>query len=126
MRTIRVMLVGLLGAIATLSLVAGTKAQNKTYTVVGFYSGAQPSPALLEKASLAVGEKMTGFTQVSDPDAAAHRVEILFKRDSFEIYVDALPLERRPPAAVEKQSLITWSQQGEFAREAAEAHTASN
>lgn len=114
MRTIRVMLVGLLGAFAALSLFAGPKAQNKTYSVVGYFApGKQPSPALVEKASRALGEKMAGFTQVMDSSEAAHQVEILFKRDSFEIYVDALPLERRPPAAVEKQSLVAWSEKSD-------------
>lgn len=114
MRTIRVMLVGLLGAFAALSLFAGPKAQNKTYSVVGYFSpGKQPSPALVEKASRALAEKMAGFTQVMDAGEAAHKVEILFKRDSFEIFVDALPLERRPPAAIEKQSLVAWSEKSD-------------
>ena len=125
MRTIRVMLAGLLGATA-LSLVAATTAQKKTYTVVGYYAGAQPSAALLEKASKAVGEKMAGFAQVQDPNEAEHNVQVRFKRDSFELYVDALPLERRPHSAVEKQSLFVWSQQGDLARDRAEGRGGSN
>ena len=125
MRTIRVMLAGLLGATA-LSLIAATTAQKKTYTVVGYYSGAQPSAALMEKASKAVGEKMAGFTQVQDPNEAKHTVQVKFTRNTFEVYVDALPLERRPHAAVEKQSLFVWAQQGEFARETAEGHGITN
>lgn len=126
MRTIRVMLAGLLGATAALSLVAATKVQKKTYSVVGYYAGALPSAPLVEKASKAVGEKMAGFTQVADPNEAEHTVQVKFTRSSFEIYVDALPLERRPNRVVEKQSFQTWSEQGEFAREAAEGRGISN
>lgn len=126
MRTTRVMLAGLLGAFAALSLVAATKAPKKTYTVVGYYAGAQPSAALLEKASKAVGERMAGFTQVMDPNEAQHTVQVKFTRQNFEVYVDALPLERRPNATVEKQSLFQWSQQGDLARERAESSRASN
>jgi hypothetical protein len=122
MRTIRVMLVGLLGALAVLSLAAAPKEPKKTYSVVGYFSGGKPSPALLEKASRAIGEKMAGFTQVTDPNEATHRIEILFRRDSFEIYMDALPLERRPPAAIEKQSLITWSEKSDQLVEAMQGH----
>ena len=46
MKTIRLLFVGLAGLAATLALVAGTKESKKTYTVEGFYTGAQPSPAL--------------------------------------------------------------------------------
>jgi len=122
MRTIRVMLAGLLGATLALSLVAATKVQKKTYSVVGYYAGAQPSPALMEKAAKAVGEKMAGYTQVLDPNDAAHDVQVRFNRDSFEIYVDALPLERRPHSAVEKQSVYQWYQQGDLAREYADGN----
>jgi hypothetical protein len=126
MKTIRLLFVGLAGLAATLALVAGTKEPKKTYMVVGYYAGAQPSPELLAKASLAVGEKMTGFTQVQDANEAQHKVQVRFRRDSFEIYIDALPLERRPNATVEKQSIFAYSQQGDLARETAEGHGLNN
>lgn len=122
MKTIRLLFVGLAALAATLASVAGTEGSKKTYTVVGYYAGTQPSAALLQKASLAVGEKMAGFTQVQDPAEAVHTVEIKFKRDSFEIYVDALPLERRPHSAVEKQSLFVQYQQGDLARDYADGN----
>ncbi len=124
MRTLRVIVAGLLGAFAALSLVAATKTQNKnTYSVVGYYPGlAQPAPALVEKAAHALGEKMAGMTQVANPDDAEHKVQILFRRDSFEIYVDALPLEKRPPAGIEKQSLFQQYQQGDLARDYADGN----
>jgi len=124
MRTLRVILVGLLGVFAALSLAAATKTQNKkTYSVVGYYPGqAQPSPALVGKAAHALGEKMAGMTQVANPEDAEHKVQILFRRDSFEIFVDALPLEQHPPAAIEKQSLFQQYQQGDLAREYADGN----
>jgi hypothetical protein len=122
MKTIRLLFVGLAGLTATLALVAGAKEPKKTYTVVGYYAGAQPSAALLEKASKAVGEKMAGFTQVQDPNEAEHQVQVRFNRETFEVYVDALPLERRPHSAVEKQSLFVWSEQGDLARDRADGH----
>lgn len=127
MKTIRLLFAGLAGLTATLALAAGTKESKKTYTVVGYYAGvSQPSAALVEKAAKAVGEKMAGFTQVQDPNEAVHTVEIKFTRNSFEIYVDALPLERRPHSAVEKQSIFAAYQQGDLARETAEGRSVSN
>jgi hypothetical protein len=127
MKTMRLLFVGLASLTATLALVAGTKESKKTYTVVGYYAGvSQPSAVLVEKAAKAVGEKMAGFTQVQDPNEAEHTVEIKFRRNSFEIYVDALPLERRPHSAVEKQSLFAFYQQGDLARDAAEGRGINN
>lgn len=115
MKMMRWLLVGLLGGIATLSLVAGTQ-EKKTYTVVGYFSGSQkPSAELLAKAAQAVGERMAGFTQVQDSNEAAHDVQVLFRRNSFEILVDALPLQREPNSAVEQHSILMARQEGDLA-----------
>ena len=95
MKTIRCLLtLGLLGALAALPAFAtGPKA--KTYTVVGYFERATPSPELVSQAARAVGDKMAGMTQVQNAEDADHTVEILFGRGTFQVYVDALPLEKR-------------------------------
>lgn len=95
MKTIRTFLtLGLLGALAALPALAAD-AKAKTYTLVGYYEGAEPAPDLVAKAAQAVGAKMSGMTQVQNPEDADHSVEILFKRGSFQVYVDALPVVQK-------------------------------
>lgn len=90
MKALRTLLTaGLL--VTAVTAFAATKPE--TYIIVGYYKGAKPSLELYGKATLAVAEKVEGMVQVAslgdDPD---HRIEVLFTKDSFKVYVDALPL----------------------------------
>jgi len=100
----RLLIPGLASLGATLSAFAVQKAA-PTYTVVGYFRDLQPKPELVQKAALAVSEKMAGMAQVQDANEADHAVEILFQRDGFKIYVDALPLERKPAPVIQAHSL---------------------
>jgi hypothetical protein len=84
---------GLLLGVA--SLAGAKEAKTKSYTLYGFWTQGKPSPELVQQAAKAVEERMAGMTIVGQPEKADHNVEVLFRRDSFEIYVDALPLAGR-------------------------------
>ena len=85
------LLLGLTAATAA-AADATTAPKAKTYAVRGFFNGTKPAPALLEKAAIEIGAKMKGAVQVQNPDDADHVVQVLFKRGSYKVYVDALPL----------------------------------
>ena len=122
MKTIRhILTLGLLGALAALPALAATP-KVETYVVTGYFDGAKPSAEVLAKAAAAVGQKMTGMTQVQDAADAKHVVEILFKRGQYQIFVDALPLERRQPKMVSDRYVSEISLAGEMARDAADGH----
>ncbi len=90
MKTLRLLLTSTLLLVGA-SAFAATKTE--TYTVVGYYKGAKPSVELYGKATLAVAQKVAGMVQVASVrDEPDHRVEVLFTKDSFEVYMDALPL----------------------------------
>jgi hypothetical protein len=121
MKTMRLLVYGLIaGCVPALALAAGTKPE--TYVVTGYFDGAKPSAEVLAKAAAAVGQKMTGMTQVQDAADAKHVVEILFKRGQYQIFVDALPLERRQPKMVSDRYVSEISLAGERARDAADGH----
>ena len=69
-----------------------TTPKAKTYAVLGFYDGTKPGPALGEKAPKQIGAKMHETIQVKNPEEADHVIQVLFKRGTYKIYVDALPL----------------------------------
>jgi len=125
MKTIRCLLtLGLLGALAALPALA-TVSKPKTYTVAGYFERTAPSPELVNQAAKAVGEKMAGMSQVQDAEVADHTVEILFRRGTFEVYVDALPLERKRLKLEMKQSLYdSFREQPERLRDAADGANA--
>ena len=96
MKTLRRLLTSIL-VLAGAGAFAATKTE--TYTVVGYYKGAKPSVELYGKATLAVAAKAAGMVQVTSPmDEPDHRIEVLFTKDSFLVYVDALPLSNWPSA----------------------------
>jgi hypothetical protein len=66
--------------------------KSETYTVIGYYADAKPSPGQFAEATAAVAKKVAGMTQVTQREEADHRVEVLFAKGKFQIYVDALPL----------------------------------
>ncbi len=86
------LLLGLTAATAS-AAEATTAPKTKTYAVRGFFNGTKPAPALLEKAAVEIGAKMKGAVQVQNPDDADHVVQVLFKRGTYKVYVDALPLD---------------------------------
>ena len=91
MKTARLFVCGLLGGfLPLLAFGAGNKV--KTYVVSGYYVGAKPSDQLVTQAAQEVQAKMAGLKQIEASDDADHSVEILFKRNQFKVYVDALPL----------------------------------
>lgn len=102
MKTLRLLLTaGVVFGAASLAS-ATDQAKSKSYTLHGFWSQGKPSDELVEKAAKAVEERMAGMKLVGLPENADHNVEVLFRRDSFEIYVDALPLAgKRMYAAAE-------------------------
>lgn len=57
---------------------------------------------------------------------AGHTVEILFKRGQYQIFVDALPLERRQPKMVADRYVSEIGLAGEMARDAADGHGRSS
>lgn len=122
MKTIRHLLtLGLLGALAALPALAAN-AKVETYVVTGYFDGAKPSSELVAKAAAAVGQKMAGMAQVQDAADAKHVVEILFKGGQYQIFVDALPLEKRQPKMVADRYVSEISLAAEMARDAADGH----
>ena len=90
MKTLRLLLTaGLLLGVA--SWAGAKEAKPKSYTLQGFWAHGKPSDELVQQAAKAVEERMVGMTPVGLPEKADHNVEVLFWRDTFEIYVDALP-----------------------------------
>lgn len=65
----------------------------KSYAIIGFFVGPRPTAPLLEQASRAIAEKMKGMVQVENPEDTDHLVQVLFKRGTYKVYVDALPLD---------------------------------
>lgn len=119
MKALRCLLcLGLLSGLSVLSHAAKTE----SYVVTGYYDGAKPAPELVEKAAKAVGERMGAMQPAADPDAADHVVEVLFLRDSFKIYVDALPLERKPLRTVMEHGIADLRIKADMAHEQAEGH----
>jgi hypothetical protein len=122
MKTIRQLLtLVVLGALAACpALAANSKAE--TYVVTGYFDGAKPSPALLAQAADAIGKQMAGMTQVQDAADATHVVEILFKRGQYQVFVDALPLDRRQSKMVSERYVSEIGLAAEMARDAADGH----
>ena len=60
-------------------------------------------------------------TAISIQDWCLERLAY-FKAPGYVAFVDALPLEQHPPAAIEKQSLFQQYQQGDLAREYADGN----
>ena len=90
MKTIRFPVCGLVACfLPALALAAGNKTE--TYTVAGYVVGAKPSAELIAKAAREVETKMAGQKQIQCADDADHKVEILFKKGQFKVYVEALP-----------------------------------
>ena len=81
-----------MGSIASAKTEAKPEAKAKTYTLHGFWTQGKPPEKIVEQAAKAVEAKMTGMTLITTPEDVDHSVEVLFRRDSFAIYVDALPL----------------------------------
>jgi hypothetical protein len=121
MKTIRqILTLGLLGALAAVPALAAD-AKPKTYTVAGYFERGTPSAELVNKAAKAVGEKMAGMTQTQNAEDADHTVEILFKNGTYQIFVDALPLEKKRLKLETKQVLYdSFREQPERLRDAAD------
>lgn len=93
MKTLRFLLLGLAAALSTSAFAAATApAKSETYTLAGFATRGKPSEQLVQQASVAVQSRMQGMNLITDPEKADHYVEVVFRRDSFELFVDALPL----------------------------------
>lgn len=96
MKTPRLLLCAalLLGLTAANAPAADTTIAPKaqTFAVRGFFDGTKPAPTLIEKAAAEIGAKMKGAVQVQNPDDADHIVQVLFKRGTYKVYVDALPI----------------------------------
>ena len=84
----------LLGA-SLLSAAPASAPKAQTYALAGFCTRGKPPADLVEQAARAVESRTAGMKLVADPEEADHYVEVLFLRDSFEVYVDALPLAGR-------------------------------
>jgi len=91
MKPIRLLLLTAWLGVTAVALSA-TTSQPETYFAVGYYKGEKPSAVLLEKATAAVAQKVAGMVQTTDTENSDHRIEILFTRGNFEVYVDAIPL----------------------------------
>jgi hypothetical protein len=72
-----------------------TAGKAKTYSLAGISTRRVPSAELIAKATRAVEAKMAGMKLIANPEEADHYVEVLFRNDTFEIYVDALPYTGR-------------------------------
>lgn len=106
MKTIRFLLItGLLAG--AVSLANAGEAKPKSYTLHGFCLKGKPSDELVQQAAKAVETRMAGMTLVALPEDADHNVEILFQKDSFEIYVDALPFAGKHVGTAPDLSLRT-------------------
>jgi len=75
-----------------LSAAPASMPKAETYALAGFCTRGKPPANLVEQAARAVESRTAGMKLVADPEEADHYVEVLFLRDSFEVYVDALPL----------------------------------
>lgn len=100
MKTNRLLLLAglLLGcSLATISQ-AATSPKTRTYAIVGYYDGRKPAPALVEQAGREIMARMKDLAPVDDPAQADCVVQILFRGDSYRVYIDALPFNdaRRP------------------------------
>lgn len=104
MKTTR--LVGLFALAALLPLAGLAKTpKTKTYTIAAyFFEGDKPKQELVDQAAREVGAKMNGMVQTGEPDEADHAVEILFKKGTYKIYVDALPIAPKL-AAIDRQAM---------------------
>jgi hypothetical protein len=106
MKALRLLLTaGLLAGAVSLS--SAKEAKPKSYTLHGFCLKGKPSEELVQQAAKAVEARMAGMTLVSLPENADHNVEILFQKDSFEIYVDALPFAGKRVGTAPDLSLRT-------------------
>jgi hypothetical protein len=99
-----------------------TASKAKTYFVAGYFDGRQPTAELVQQAAVAVGEKMDGCVQVQDKEEADHVIEILFRHGSYQVFVDALPLEHKGDRFVMQHSLHELTVQADMARDAADGH----
>jgi len=106
MKTIRFLLItGLLAG--AVSLANAKEAKPKSYTLHGFCLKGKPSAELVQQAAKAIEARMAGMKLVALPEDADHNVEILFQKDSFEIYVDALPFAGQRVGAAPDLNLRT-------------------
>ena len=84
------------GVLAGITAVAGAKeGKAGSYTLAGICTQGKPSEELVQRAAKAVEARMTGMTMITQPEEADHYVEVIFRRDSFDVYVDALPYTGR-------------------------------
>jgi hypothetical protein len=107
-----------MGASLLSAATAPTTGKPKTYALAGISPRGVPPAELVEKAARAVEAKMTGMTPVANPEDADHYVEVLFRKDTFEIYVDALPYTGRKigiPLALHSGGKVTYERSMELA-----------
>ena len=64
-----------------------------SYSLAGFCTQGKPSDELVQRAAKAVEARTAGMTITTQTEYADHYVEVVFRRDSFEVYVDALPFK---------------------------------
>ncbi|MBI3887326.1 MAG: hypothetical protein HY302_16595 [Opitutae bacterium] len=116
------LLLGWVGATGALASPPATAPEPRTYAVLCFVVGPKPPASLLGQARSEVDAKMAGLVEVPNPEEADHVVQVLFKRGTFRLYVDALPLDGLKPADALGRLQIEGMIASEAARENAEGH----
>lgn len=121
MKILRLLLASALVLTGASAFAAATK--TKTYTVVGFYEREKPSDELFAQATAAVARKVAGMVQITNSLEADHVIEVLFTRNqTFEVYVDALPLTTYKSYALSP----TQAYNGDYSMERAETNRSSS